>query len=164
MAISINWYTGVISVPKADLTLIQASPTEIRELSLNSFRLELKSLEDDLEGMPYLKTHIHNPPLDVGGVTLARTVELLAPYTVTFEDGQYAVNLVGANSNVGDRVNVNQVSVRTANSAGLVTSEGASSASAIADAVWDEVLSAHTTPGSSAKIMRNIKNIVETML
>ena len=40
-------------------------------------------------------------------------------YTVTFEDGQYAVNLVGANSNVGDRVNVNQVSVRSANSAGL---------------------------------------------
>jgi hypothetical protein len=40
-------------------------------------------------------------------------------YTVTFEDGQYAVNLVGANSNIADVVNVNQVSVRSANSAGL---------------------------------------------
>jgi len=35
------------------------------------------------------------------------------------KDGQYAVNLVGANSNVGDVVNVNQVSVRSSNSAGL---------------------------------------------
>lgn len=43
---------------------------------------------------------------------------------MTFEDGQYAVNLIGANSNIADRVNVNQVSVRSANSAGLVqTSE-----------------------------------------
>ena len=55
-------------------------------------------------------------------MTLARTVEIINGYTVTFEDGQYAVNLVGANSNVGDVVNVNQVSVRSANSAGLVTS------------------------------------------
>jgi hypothetical protein len=47
-------------------------------------------------------------------------IEIINDYTVTFEDGQYAVNLVGANSNIADRVNVNQVSVRAANSAGLV--------------------------------------------
>jgi hypothetical protein len=34
----------------------------------------------------------------------------------------YAVNLVGANSNVGEVTNVNMVSVRTSNSAGLVHS------------------------------------------
>jgi hypothetical protein len=39
---------------------------------------------------------------------------------VTFEDGQYAVNLVGANSNIPDKTNVNQVSVRAFNTAGLV--------------------------------------------
>ncbi|NOR65437.1 MAG: hypothetical protein GQ468_05405 [Candidatus Scalindua sp.] len=32
----------------------------------------------------------------------------------------YAVRMVGANSNLGDVVNVNQVSIRTANSAGLI--------------------------------------------
>ena len=101
---------------------IQVNPVPIYELDLNVFRLTLKDLEDGEQGITYLKTHNHNPPFDVGGVTLARTVELVNGYTVTFEDGQYAVNLIGANSNVGDNVNVNQVSVRSFNSAGLVTS------------------------------------------
>lgn len=124
MAITIDWAnTRVITVPRADMTLVQSSPTEIRQLDLNSFRLELLDLEDNIEGRPWPKTHNHNTTVTVGGVTLARVIELLEPYTVTFEDGQYAVNLVGANSNVGDRVNVNQVSVRSANSAGLVDLE-----------------------------------------
>jgi len=119
VAITIDWPTGVINVPKADMVLIQSTPTEIRQLNLDTFRLTLKDLEDSEEGMPWPKTHNHNTSLNVGGVVLARSVEIINGYTVTFEDGQYAVNLVGANSNVGDRVNVNQVSVRTANSAGL---------------------------------------------
>jgi len=124
VAVSIDWGTKVINVPRADMTLIQASPTEIRELNLNSFRLELKSLEESVDGMPMLDTHRHNPPVTVGGVDLARVIEIINGYTITFEDGAYAVNLAGANSNVGDRVNVNQVSIRSANSAGLVTSAG----------------------------------------
>jgi len=118
MAISIDWPTKVINVPKADLTLIQSSPTEIRQLDIDTFRLELKSIEAG-EGIPFLDTHNHNPPVTVGGVTLARVVEIINGYSITFEDDQYAVNLVGANSNIGDVVNVNQVSVRSANSAGL---------------------------------------------
>lgn len=123
MTISINWGTKVITVPKADTQLVQASPTEIRQLDLNTFRLTLKELEGGETGMPYPNTHIHNPPVTVGGVTLARVIEIINGYTVTFEDGQYAVNLVGANSNVGDVTNVNQVSIRSANSAGLTFSE-----------------------------------------
>lgn len=119
MAITIDWPNGVISVPKADTTLIQSTPTEIRQLNLDTFRLALKNLEDSEEGMPWPKTHNHNTTVTVGGVTLARVVEMINGYTVTFEDGQYAVNLVGANSNVGDVINVNQVSVRSSNSAGL---------------------------------------------
>ena len=119
MPLSIDWPTKVITVPRADMTLIQAAPTEIRELDIDAFRLELRAIEDDV-GMPYLHTHNHVAPISTGGVTLARVVELVNGYTVTFEDGLYAVNLVGANSNVGDSVNVNQVSVRSANSAGLI--------------------------------------------
>ena len=122
MAIYVDWGTKIIHIPKADLSVVQLTPTEIRELDLNVFRLTLKDIEDGEEGMPYPRTHNHNPPVSVGGVSLARVVEILDPYTVTFEDGQYAVNLFGANSNVGDKVNVNQVSVRSANSAGLVNS------------------------------------------
>ncbi len=119
MAITVDWPTKIINIPKNDLVLIQSSPTEIRELDMNSFRLTLKDLEDDTSGMPWLDTHRHIAPVTVGGVTLARVVEIINGYTVTFEDGQYAVNLKGANTNLGDVTNVNQVSVRSSNSAGL---------------------------------------------
>ena len=123
MAITIDWgNTNVIYVPKVDLTLIQSSPTEIRELNLNWFRLELKALEASVDGMAFPDTHTHNTEVTLGGLTFARVIEILDPYTITFEDGQYAVNLIGANSNVGDKINVNQVSVRSQNSAGLISS------------------------------------------
>jgi hypothetical protein len=120
--ISINWGVRIINVPKLDMALIQSIPTEIRELNLNAFRLALKDLEDDEEGMPYPKTHNHNTETPLGGITYARVIEIINGYTVTFEDGQYSVNLIGANSNVGDKTNVNQVSVRSNNSAGLTSS------------------------------------------
>ena len=119
MAISIDFATKIISIPKADLTLIQAAPTEIRQLSIDAFRLELKSLEDGVQGMVFPDTHIHNPSINLGGVVIAKVIQMINGYTVTFEDAQYAVNLAGANSNIADVVNVNQVSVRSANSAGL---------------------------------------------
>jgi hypothetical protein len=121
MAISIDWATKVINVPKADTTLVQASPIEIRELNLNGFRLALKDLEDNAEGMVFLDTHSHNGEVLLGGIIYARVLEIINGYTVTFEDGAYALNLVGANSNVGDVINFNQVSVRTANAAGLIS-------------------------------------------
>jgi len=122
MAITVDWPVKIINVPKADMTLIQSSPIEVRELNLDTFRLTLKNLEDDAEGMVFIDTHRHNPPVDVGGIILARVVEIINGYTVTFEDGAYVVNMVGANSNVLDRVNPNNVSVRSANSAGLMQS------------------------------------------
>lgn len=120
MAITIDWQNRVINVPKADMALVQLIPVEVRELDLNAFRLELKALESSEVGMQFPITHNHNPTVTISGLQYARVVEIINDYTVTFEDGQYAVNLVGANSNVGDRVNVNQVSVRSANSAGLI--------------------------------------------
>jgi hypothetical protein len=122
MAITIDWATKVINVPKADTQLVDAGPPEIRQLDIDAFRLDLKGIEDSDDGMAFLHTHNHNPPVTVGGVTLARVFEIINGYTVTFEDGQYAVNLVGANSNIADVTNVNQVSIRSANSAGLTFS------------------------------------------
>lgn len=151
MAITINWGTSVINIPKADMTLIQASPTEIRELDLNEFRLTLKALEAGEEGMNYPQTHNHNTTVTVGGVTLARVIEIIEPYTITFEDGQYAVNLVGANSNVSDKTNVNQVSVRAANSAGLIVTESADLAAAaqlVSETVWSDAAASYGTAGT----------------
>lgn len=120
MAISINWGTKIINVPKADLTHISG---DIYQLDIDDFRMELKGLEDSEDGMAFPNTHNHNTEVTIGGITYARMIEIINGYTVTFEDGQYAVNLVGANSNVGDVINLNQVSVRSANSAGLVVIE-----------------------------------------
>lgn len=155
MAISITWNTGVIYVPQADLTHLSGT---LYELDLDAFRLELKSLEDDEAGMSWPATHTHNTTSTLAGTTFARQIEILAPYTVTFEDGQYGVNLVGANSNLLDRLNRNQVSVASSNSAGLVVVDSggggsAPTASQIADAVWDEALSGHVTAGTAGKAL-----------
>lgn len=138
MAISVNWATKVINVPQADLTPVSAG---VYSLDLNVLRLALKDLEDDATGMSFPTTHNHNGPVTVGGVTLSRVLEIINGYTVTFEDGQYAVNLFGANSNVSDVTNVNQVSVRSANSAGL-TQPGAG---ASASQVWGYIIEAGFT-------------------
>jgi len=142
MAISISWPTGVITVPKANMTLVQSTPIEIRELNINTFRLALKDLEDDAEGQVWATTHNHNTAVSVGGVTLARVVEIINGYTVTFENGSYAVNLVGANSNIADVVNLNTVSIRAANSAGLIQAT-----------IWDEPIADHLTTGSTGKAL-----------
>lgn len=120
MAISIDWGTSIITVPKADTTLITLIPYEIRELDLDVFRLALKDLEDNAPGMPFLRTHKHNTTVTIAGTTLARVVEIINGYTVTFEDGAYAVNLVGANSNVAEVLNLNMVQTRAFNTAGLI--------------------------------------------
>ena len=119
MALSIDRLTNIIFIPRADMTLVQSSPTEIRELDIDAFRLELKDIEDDPFGIGYTDTHRHVQPITVGGVTLARVIEILSPYSITFEDGQYQVNIVGGNSNVSDVTNLNQVGLRSSNSVGL---------------------------------------------
>ena len=119
MAISVDWGTKVITVPRADLTLIQAAPTEVRELDLNWFRLQLKDLEDSPEGIVCLDTHRHNTVVAIGSLVLARVVEIINGYTVTFEDGSYVVSIVGGNTNLMDVLNLNSVAVRGQNSAGM---------------------------------------------
>ena len=142
MAISVDWPSKVISVLKADMTLIQLSPIEVRELNMESFRLALIALEAESDGIPWINTHNHNAPVIVGGVTLAQVVELINDYTVTFEDGAYLVNVFGANSNLADRVNPNNVSVRSANSAGLLQSRE------IEQAAFNNRISIDTLTGS----------------
>lgn len=123
MAISIDWATKVITIPKADTALVDIGPPEIRSLNVDTFRKDLNGLQDSEFGMAFETTHIHTAPVTIGGVTLARVVEIINGYTVTFEDGFYAVNLEGANQNIGDVLNFNSVQVRSSNSAGLTFSK-----------------------------------------
>ena len=125
MPVTVNWGTKVITVPQSYLTHISGT---LYELDTNQFRKDLKALEDDEEGMPFPRTHNHNAEVTVAGVTYARTIEIVNGYSVTFEDGQYSVRLVGSNNNLFDVgagiLNQNQVQVIPTNSGGLV-SQGA---------------------------------------
>lgn len=147
MAISINWGARVINVPQADLAVIGGG---LYELDVDVFRLALKNLEDSEEGMAFPETHRHNTPVTLAGVTYARSVEIVNGYTVTFEDGPYRVRFAGANHNIGDVCNVNQVSLLIQNSAGLIQVDtgggggSAPSASTVAAAVWAHAKGAMT--------------------
>jgi len=120
MAISVDPLTDVIYIPKADLLLIQPSP-EVRELDLDWFRLALRDWEDEEYAITRPKTHNHSTETTLAGLTYARIIEILSPYTVEFEDGQYTVNCVGANHNLSDVKVPNQVSLIVNNAAGLIT-------------------------------------------
>jgi hypothetical protein len=122
MALSVDWPSGVITIPKADLTLVSGS---LYELDTDAFRLELKALEAAAtEGITFLKTHNHNTEYTVAGVTYARAIIILAPYSVEFEDGAYSVRLAGSNNNIFDVeagiLVQNSVQVIGQNSAGLI--------------------------------------------
>lgn len=122
MAVTIDRPNYEILVPRADMTLVQSTPVEIRQLDTNAFRLLLRDLDDDENGRPWPVTHDHNTDVVIGGINYARQIIIREPYTITFEDGLYVVQILGSNNNVLDRTNKNQVSVASNNSAGLISS------------------------------------------
>lgn len=155
--ITVDWPNKVIYIPQSYLTSLGG---DIYELDTEQLRLDLKDAEDSEIGIAYEDTHRRNAPVTISGATYAQTLEIINGYTVTFEDGQYAVNFVGSNNNIYDVTNVNQVSLRPSNSAGLiqVTSGSGvlpSDVSDIADAVWDELLAGHQTLGSAGQIVED---------
>lgn len=109
-------------------------------------------------------THNHVAPINVGGVTLARVVEIINGYTVSFEDTgtPYSVRLDGANNNIADVANlITNVSIRSNNSAGLIqvdTGGGGSAPTAgqVADAVWDEATSTHSSTGTFGQFIQKL--------
>jgi hypothetical protein len=143
--LSVDWLNKVIFVPRFFLTFNGGTSYT---LDTNLFRLALRDLEDNEEGMAHVHTHNHNTTVVLAGVTYARVIEIINGYSVTFEDGQYSVNLIGSNSNIGDVTSLNQVSVRVNNSAGLqqVTSGSGVTAGDKADIISGVFAQAMTTP------------------
>jgi hypothetical protein len=157
MAISINWGTSEINVPKADLTLVSGT---LYKLNTDAFRLALKALEVTNNGIVSLRTHKHNTEVTIAGTTYARTLELINNYFITFENGFYSVRLEDSNNNFFDIENgiltQNNVQVIPTNSAGLVVVNTGSGVTEqdkldIADRVWDEPTVGHQTPDSTGK-------------
>jgi hypothetical protein len=167
MAISIHWPSSVITIPQADLTLISGT---LYELDTETFREALKALEDDEQGITYPKTHDHNTTYTVAGVTYARAILILFPYTVTFEDGSYSVRLANSNNNIFDPdiLNYNSVQVIGQNSAGLqVVTSGSGVTEQDKDDIRDRILSDSTAfdgadIGYMNKVIRNRKVLEKT--
>jgi hypothetical protein len=162
VAISVNWATKVITVPQADCTFIGGT---LYELDTDVFRLALKSLEDDEEGVPFLDTHRHNTEVTVAGTTFARAIEIINGYTVEFTpDAQWTVRLVGSNNNIFDVAGgilvQNQVQVIPTNSAGLIVGAGADPTD-IADAVWDMPTVNHTDAGTFGAFIQRLLTVAK---
>jgi hypothetical protein len=116
---SIDWITGEITVSRNDMPLAQVSP-EVRTLDTNAFFTELKDAEASLEGAPWPDTQTRTSTYTVGGVTYSASLQIIPPYFVTFEDGQYRVVLEGTNNNIIEVATANQVGILGNNSSGLV--------------------------------------------
>lgn len=118
---SIGWNTNqVIQINKTDMTLIQSTPVEIYRLDTDQFFLDLKDEERTAAGMPWPDTQKNASPTTLGGITYARVLEVIDPYTITFEDDIYVVQLTGSNNNIIEKTNPNQVSIQGNNAAGLI--------------------------------------------
>jgi len=116
MPITVDWSARIINVPKD--YLVQQSAT-IYQMDIMQFKDDVVALQASEAGMVNPDAIRHNSKVQLGNVTIADVVLVINGYTVTFENGIYAVDIVGANSNISDVLNLNYVSVRSYNSAGL---------------------------------------------
>jgi len=170
VAISIEWSTKIINVPKSYLTLVGGT---LYEMDTNQFRLDLKALEASVYGIPNLKTHNHNTSVTVAGITYARTIEIVSGYSVKFEDGQYTIRLTGSNNNIFDVENgilyQNQVQIIPTNAAGLITVVSGSGVTEqdkldIADRILDELIAEHGEEGSVGLELKKAKQAAQAAL
>jgi hypothetical protein len=155
MAVSVNWGTKLISVPRADLTPLGGI---LYELDTNWLRLALKDLEDSVDGILALDTHRHATEVTVAGVTYARFFEIINGYTIQFTpDEHYTVLLSGSNNNVFDPsiLDLGSYSVIGQNAAGLITvATGAGpTPSEISTAVWGEPAETGTTTKEALRLL-----------
>lgn len=147
MAYTVNWSTKVVTIPQADLTFVSAG---IYELDVVTFWQAIHDIQDGADGIAYIDIMQSNAPVVLSGVTYARTVEVINGYTIEFEDGQYQVNLTGANNNILDARVQNQVSINSQNSAGLISGGFTDAHEATLNAVQTLVDELHKLQGLDA--------------
>jgi hypothetical protein len=154
MAITINWTTRTIDVPLSFMTFVSG---QTYRLDADVFRLALKDLEDDPEGMAFPRTHSHNAEVLLSGVTYARVVEVINNYRIMFENTgtPYIIEIVGANHNIGDVTEFDgSYSMVLNNAAGLiVTQVNVMMAAPTAAEVWQNPVEGATTAEEALRII-----------
>lgn len=140
--------THNILIPQSELSLVGGA---LYELDTDAFRLSMNDLLDNEDYIWMTDWSVRNAPVTVAGTTFAQTIEVVAPWNVTFEDvlTHYTVRLANSNNNIFDSENgilIDQptVNIIAQNSAGLVINQQQSVSpadiAAIALAVWNLVL------------------------
>lgn len=151
---TIDWATKDIMIPQSDLTFVSGT---FYTYDTNQGRIDMNELLASEDGIVFLDCNSHNTEVTISGVTYARTIEIINGYMVTFEDGQYSVQLEGSNNNMWDVFGMilhqNQVQAIPTNSAGLIVVTQGSGVTEqdkldIADRVWDETQSEHVAADS----------------
>lgn len=168
MPMSINHLTYVISIPKADTVFVETNAEtgyEIRSYDEYAFMREVGAYLDTEPGIVLDDTHEHFTSNVLSGVEYARIFKLLAPYTITIEDGAYQVKLVGGtNTNFIDVLNPNNVSVIPDNSAGkqvIASSSGLlpGDTDDIADAVLGSPIASYEDTETLAGAVTHLKHL-----
>ena len=167
MPLTVDWPNATVHVPKSYLTLDSGT---LYRLDTNQFRLDLKALEETIQGMAWPLTHYHNTEYTIAGVTYARSVQML--YKVEFEDGQYTVILEGSNNNIwdvdGDILVQNQVQVIAQNAAGLIVKTVGSGVteqdktdiiSGAAEQTWAELTALHADSDSFGELVQSLMTV-----
>lgn len=171
MAITIDYLTNEILIPKADTVFVSTDPItgrETRSLDMDFLWKALADIQDNTTDVWAPTAYINTPPQDLGGITLARSVLILDPYYVTFENGTYAVELEGGNTNLHTRTTVNSVAVHSNNSVGfaqIVSGSGVLPAdiTAISAAVWDKLVADHSSIGSFGLLLGQMQTLIDEL-
>jgi hypothetical protein len=146
MALSIDPATSTVTIPQADLTY---SSGTLYDFDTLQFMRDLNALLDDEEYIWMNTAFSHNTEVIISGVPYARLIEMLSPWSITFEDtgSAYSVRYINSNNNMFDvdsgRLNPTAlVTVISQNSAGLTSS------SVDATNIWGALLTDHTNSGT----------------
>lgn len=124
MAISIDYNTYEIYIPQSYLDPLGG---DLYELDVEQLRLDLIDWEDNEDGIFMPRTHNHNTESTVAGATYARSIEIISPYTIIFEDtgSPYTITCTGANHNISEVTNFSgsEICLVVNNAAGLIVKE-----------------------------------------
>lgn len=150
MAYSADWGQRIVTIPRADMPVLQASP-EVRSLTMSDFRAGLHTLQDSEDGIVEPPIHRRIDPYTISGITYLNAIEVINDWQIEFEDGVYTVVLSGGNTNILD--------VKVENSVGVL---GNNSAAAIeVSALSDAESAALTAVQTGVRELRAIAGLIE---
>jgi hypothetical protein len=160
-------YKARITIPQADLSFVSGT---LYEFDTMAFWAEMKTNEEDIDGIVFNDLQAHNPDYTVAGINYADAVFMLCEVTFENTGSNYSVKLVGSNNDIFDEDNgilvaTPGLTIIPTNAAGLIIVETADAADinaklttllAAQDLTNEQTAAQHITdPATSKLILRN---------